>query len=188
MPFRQPQAGWSDLAASGDIQNGGRWRLRVVGARAVAEMRSQEALYRDHATELVRFATVLVGPSDAPDAVSDAIVSLLRDDRLAEAENPRALMFRAVMAKARSMQRTQLRRRERERRVAERLIAYEPDLRPDVVEAVVGLSTQQRACVYLAYWEDLKPDDIAERLGIGTGTVKRYLSRARERLREVIDE
>lgn len=154
----------------------------------MTEIRGQEALYRAHAAELVQFATVLVGPTDAPDAVSDAMLSLLRDGRLTSADNPRALMYRSVMAKGRSIQRAQLRRRARERRVAERLIAYEPDLRPDVLRAVVRLSARQRACVYLAYWEDLGAAEIADCLGIGEGTVKRYLSRARSRLREVVDE
>ncbi|MBU1225790.1 MAG: RNA polymerase sigma factor SigM, partial [Actinobacteria bacterium] len=32
------------------------------------------------------------------------------------------------------------------------------------------------------------PGDVAERLGIGEGTVKRYLARARSRLREVLND
>jgi RNA polymerase sigma factor (sigma-70 family) len=56
------------------------------------------------------------------------------------------------------------------------------------VDAVVRLSPQQRACVYLTYWEDLTPPMIAERLGIGEGTVKQYLARARAKLREVLDD
>lgn len=53
---------------------------------------------------------------------------------------------------------------------------------------MVGLSARQRACVYLAYWEDLGAAEIADCLGIGEGTVKRFLSRARSRLREVSNE
>jgi len=34
-------------------------------------------LYARHAGELVRFATGLVGPSDAPDVVSEAMVRLI---------------------------------------------------------------------------------------------------------------
>ena len=64
----------------------------------------------------------------------------------------------------------------------------EPDTRPDVIQAVIGLSPQQRACVYLTYWEDLAPNAVAELLGIGEGTVKSYLARARARLREILDD
>ncbi len=57
-----------------------------------------------------------------------------------------------------------------------------------MVAAVVGLSQQQRACVYLTYWNDLSPAQAADWLGIGEGSVKRHLARARANLREVLDE
>jgi RNA polymerase sigma factor (sigma-70 family) len=86
------------------------------------------------------------------------------------------------------MQRSAFRRKARERRWAERWVEEQPGFRPDVVEAVLGLSPQQRACIYLTYWADLTPLLIAEQLGIGEGTVKRYLARARAKLREVLNE
>ena len=149
---------------------------------------TETSLYRDHAKELVRFATALVGPFDAHDAVSDGMLSLLRDGRLGEADHPKALMYRAVFAKARSMQRTSFRRRAREQRTAERLASYEPEVHPEVFAAVVQLSARQRACIYLTYWEDLTVGEIAGRLDIGEGTVKRYLARARGQLRRVLHE
>lgn len=54
------------------------------------------------------------------------IAVLFTTSRLTSADNPRALMYRAVMAKGRSLQRSQLRRLERERRVAERLSPTNP--------------------------------------------------------------
>ena len=63
-----------------------------------------------------------------------------------------------------------------------------PNVRPDVLDAVLSLSVRQRACVYLTYWEDLSPSQISERLSLGEGTVKKYLARARAHLREVLDE
>lgn len=97
-------------------------------------------------------------------------------------------MYRAVLAKAKSMQRSGFRRRARERRFAEPMIKEAPQVRHDVLRAVVELSVQQRACVYLTYWEDLIPRQVSDRLGIGEGTAKKYLARARARLREVLDE
>lgn len=152
------------------------------------EIVSGEALYASNRVALTRFATALVGPSDAADVVSDTMVSLLQSGKLAEADNPVALMYRAVLNKARSHHRSVYRRRARERKFAEAVVVHDPELRPDVVDAVVRLSPQQRACVYLTYWEDLAPADVAQRLGIGEGTVKRYLARARAKLREVLDE
>ncbi len=145
-------------------------------------------LFRTHAVELTHFATALVGPGDAQDVVTDAVASLLRSGLLAEAENPRALLYRAVLTRARSTQRSGLRRRARERRAAQRLVEFQPEIHPEVVDAVVQLSPKQRACVYLTYWEDLSVAQVADCLGIGEGTVKGYLSRARSRLKEVLGE
>ena len=46
------------------------------------------------------------------------------------------------------------------------------------------LSRRERAVIYLAYWEDMAVGDIADTLGIGDGAVRRYLARARKKLRE----
>lgn len=159
-----------------------------VDVARMTEVRSAAGLYAAYRSDLVRFATWIAGPDDASDVVSDAMLSLLKGGQLVDAENPYGLMQRAVLSKARSMQRSFFRRRARERRFADRLVVEQPEFRPDVVDAVVGLSAQQRACVYLTYWEDLTPPMVAERLGIGEGTVKQYLARARATLREVLDE
>lgn len=154
----------------------------------MTEVRSAAGLYELHRGELMRFATTIVGPSDAGDVVSDAVESLLKSDRLAQADNPSALMYRAVLAKARSMQRSRFRRRAREQRFRQELITTHPELRPDVIAAVIGLSQQQRACIYLTYWDDLPPAQVAEWLAISEGSVKRHLARARAHLREVLDD
>ncbi len=154
----------------------------------MTEVHSEAGLYQLHQTSLVRFASSLVGPDDAADVVSDAMLSLLKSGRLGEAENSEALMHRAVFAKAKSMQRSVFARRARERRFADRWIEEQPGVRPDVVRAVTRLSAQQAACVYLTYWEDLSPSTVGDRLGIGEGSVKRHLARARAKLREVLDD
>lgn len=156
--------------------------------RVTEQGRSEAELYQAHRTELVRFATALVGASDAADVVSEAVISLLKSGRLVGADSPASLMYRAVSAKAMSLHRSRFRSRARERRFAEPLIAHDPSQKPEVFEAVAALSLQQRACVYLTYWEDLAPEAVAFRLGITVGAVKKYLARARARLREVLDE
>ena len=60
-----------------------------------------------------------------------------------------------------------------------------PDL--DVLEAVAKLSVRQRAAVMLTYWEDLPAGDVAARLGVSVGSVKRHLARARARLKEQLN-
>jgi RNA polymerase sigma factor (sigma-70 family) len=54
----------------------------------------------------------------------------------------------------------------------------------DVLTAVARLSIQQRAAVYLTYWADLPPSEVAGRMGISEGSVKKQLARARRRLGE----
>jgi RNA polymerase sigma-70 factor (ECF subfamily) len=63
-----------------------------------------------------------------------------------------------------------------------------PDVDVDVLAAIDKLSVQQRASVVLTYWEDLPPVEVASRLGISEGSVKRHLARARARLRELLDD
>ncbi|MCU1437027.1 MAG: sigma-70 family polymerase sigma factor [Naasia sp.] len=50
------------------------------------------------------------------------------------------------------------------------------DSRLDLHGELSRLSRRERACVVLRYYEDLPVDDIADRLGLSSGTVKRYLS------------
>lgn len=159
-----------------------------VVVERIAEVRSATGLYSAHRAELGRFAAWVAGPDDAADVVSEAMLSLLKGGQLVDADYPYALMQRAVVAKTRSMQRSMFRRRARERKFADRLVVEQPEVRPDVVDAVVRLSPRQRACIYLTYWEDLTPAMVADRLGIEEGTVKQYLARARAKLREVLNE
>ncbi len=51
-----------------------------------------------------------------------------------------------------------------------------------VLDALNALSPRQRACVVLRYYQDLSVAQVASALGIGQGTVKRYLSEAMTRL------
>jgi RNA polymerase sigma factor (sigma-70 family) len=65
--------------------------------------------------------------------------------------------------------------------------AYEmPNIAPEVSAAVSGLSPQQRAVVFLTYWDDLDVSSVASLLEVSEGTVRKQLSRARDRLRKVL--
>ena len=143
-------------------------------------------LYARHAAELTRFATGLVGPSDAADVVGDAVARLMSSRVWSEASNPRALMFRAVLLEARMFHRARRRRRSRESRAARREAFDMPRIEPEVSAAVAALSPQQRAVVFLTYWDDLDVATVAELLGVGEGTVRKQLGRARKKLREVL--
>ncbi len=143
--------------------------------------------YEKYSDELVRFATGLVGPSDGPDLVATAMVNVVATKSWESIENPRAYLYRTVLNEAKRSHRKTMRRRAGEIRAASHLGAtYLPDIRPEVLDAVAKLSFRQRAVIFLAYWEDLRPVEIARRLEIGESTVHRHLSRAEVRLRRML--
>jgi RNA polymerase sigma-70 factor (ECF subfamily) len=147
-------------------------------------------LYRAHADGLIRYATVLVGPDDAPDVVTDAVLAAFGSPGWRDVEHPRAYLYRAVLNTATSRHRTGARRRQRETVVALRRASAPPTpsgAEIDVHRALATLSAQQRAVVYLTYWEDQTAAQVATTLAVGEGTVRKQLARARAQLREVID-
>ena len=58
------------------------------------------AVYRKHADDLTRFATGLVGPSDAADVVSEAVLSCLSSPSWASVIEKRSYLYRSVYNKA----------------------------------------------------------------------------------------
>jgi len=149
---------------------------------------TDEEIYRKYSDDLVKFATGLVGPFDAPDVVTDACLRVFGGRTWPTVTNHRAYLYRSVLNQARSHHRSTLRRRIREMRsaVPDEALSAETDL--DVLEAIDKLSVQQRASVILTYWEDLTPEQSAARLGISEGSVRRHLARARSRLKELLDD
>lgn len=150
-----------------------------------AESAVAEHLWRDHGPELLRFATMLVGPSDAADVVAAAFERVTRVAR--QLDNPRAYLWRAVNNVAIDQGRRARRRQQRELRVAAANIQRPVESRPDVRQAIARLSVQQRAVVYFTYWHDLDSPAVAELLGIAPATVRRHLVRARDALRKDLE-
>ena len=149
---------------------------------------TDEEIYRKYADDLVRFATGLVGPFDASDVVTDACLRTFGSPRWRDVTHRRAYLYRSVLNQARSQHRSTLRRRVREQRAAVDHATAPVEVDVDVLAAVDKLSVQQRASVVLTYWEDLTPNEVALRLGVSEGSVKRHLARARSKLKELLDE
>ncbi len=144
----------------------------------------EETLWRLHATDLVRYATLLVGPLDAPDLVSGAFMRVVRSGRTMA--QPRAYLMRAVTNAAASQHRSQRRRQVRDLHAVLPIAAAEHESHLDIRRAVATLSVQQRAVVYFTFWEDLDSTQIGDVLGITPATVRRHLARARFHLRKVL--
>jgi RNA polymerase sigma factor (sigma-70 family) len=145
---------------------------------------SDAEIYRKHADELMRFATGLVGPSDAADVVSGAVLSCITSRSWPEVRDHRAYLFRGVLNEARQVYRSTSRRRAREERTAPSELIEDVPERTDVLSAVSKLSLRQRAVIVLTYWADLDPAATGVVLGISDGAVRRHLARARAHLRE----
>ena len=145
-----------------------------------------EALWREHADELLRFATVLVGPSDANDIVADAFIRCVPALANTAVDNQRAYLFRAVGNRAHDLRRTRQRRWSRDLAAILPTASESSDLLLDVRRAVAALSVAQRAVVYLIYWEDRTEADAAEFLQVSPGTIRRHLTRARNHLRKAL--
>lgn len=108
--------------------------------------RSDEAVYAAHATEMVRFATGLVGPADAPDVAADAFVRVSASPVWRDARDRRTLWFKATAFEARSFMRSARRRRALERKVVLAPSSGGDTSEPEanVVKALDRLSTKQR--------------------------------------------
>ena len=145
-----------------------------------------DQLWRKHAADLMRFATVLVGPGDAHDI---AVEAFLRASTIATGDtvaNPRAYLMRAVANHANDLRRSRERRWRRDLNAVGPSSTASPDTFLDVRRAVGSLSLAQRTVVYFVYWEDLSERDIAALLQVAPGTVRRHLVRARIHLRKAL--
>lgn len=143
-------------------------------------------LYARHGAELVRFASVLVGPSGADDLVADAVARVFAHPSWPGVANRRAYLFWAVLNAAREHERSAGRRRRREQLAAPREAVDAPVVRPEVLAAMRSLDPRQRAIVFFTYWQDRTTAEIADELGITTRTVQRELTDARRHLEELL--
>ncbi len=157
-----------------------------VGPETEIDHSSLDDVWRTCGPAVLRFATVLVGPDDAHDVMSNTFLRITRTRGWTGIELPQSYWFRSVQSEA------QNHHRKRKRRWRRDLTAVPPtrsvDHRRDVdlIDQLAKLSIQQRSVVYLAYWEDMTESAIADSLGVSTGTVHRTLTRARSQLRKAL--
>ncbi|HIZ34685.1 MAG TPA: sigma-70 family RNA polymerase sigma factor [Candidatus Ruania gallistercoris] len=146
-------------------------------------------LVRARGATLTRYATLLCGnASDGEDLVQEAVTKVFtRFRRSQSAEGPEyaeAYVRRAIM----TLYLDSYRRSKRWRAVQH---LFEPGEarhdesagnRVDVARALTTLPPRQRACVVLRFYADLTIEQTGDELGLATGTVKRYLHEANQRL------
>ena len=149
-------------------------------------------LVRHRGPALVRYATLLTGERRAAeDLVQDALVRCfsqgrpLRETAAAEAYVRRAVLTIFLDGRRRADRWSGVRHLLAR---SEHTDGPEPTApaRLDVAAAVATLRPRLRACVVLRFYDDLTVPEIARRLGLADGTVKRYLSDATAELEAIL--
>ena len=128
--------------------------------------------------------------ADAEDAVQEAFVTAIRKSKeLRRVSNPEAWIRTVALNRLRAGWRHSAVVKRYQARLPAPQAAVE--IGPEhvaIVTALADLPADQRQVVVLHYLADLRTSDIAAELGVPEGTVKSRLSRARERLVELLGE
>lgn len=155
-----------------------------------------EVLARERGRALFGYALLLSGdPRTAEDLVQDAFVRVFARMRTgfapdaAEAYVRRAILTIHLDALRRHRRWGGLRhlvQHDEAARDETRDPALAASARLDVRAALDRLSAQERVAVVLRHVEDLTVPEVAARMGLATGTVKRYLSSATHKLEALL--
>lgn len=143
-----------------------------------------EALVREQEQRLYRAALSILGSAqEAEDAVQDAFLTFW-EKAPADLRDPGAWLMRVLVNRCRSHLRASWRRETLP--LGEDLPAPQPEER-ELLEQLYALPPMDRAALHLFYYEGFSTQEIARILKCRPGTVRSRLSRARERLRELLD-
>ena len=143
-----------------------------------------EALVTENENRLYRAALAILGdPQEAEDAVQDAFVRYL-ERAPGEVERPGAWLMRVLVNGCKSRL-----------RLAWRRVGPLPDSLPtpgpeerQELEELYALPPEDRAVIHLFYYEGYSTEEIAALTGRRPGTVRTRLSRARDKLRKLLEE
>lgn len=164
------------------------------GVRADERATAFRQLATRQLTDSYRLASAILGdPTEARDAVHDAFVTAWRKwDSLRDHQRFEAWFGRIVVNTCRDRLRRGSRLITDDGALAESLPAADPITpvheRMRIEAGLARLKADDQVVLALRYYRDLKVDDIAELLGIPSGTVMSRLHNAQRRLRSVLDE
>jgi RNA polymerase sigma-70 factor (ECF subfamily) len=156
-----------------------------------------EQVMRERSPRLLAYAVLMTGSdAEAEDVLQDALVRTFSKGRSFDNVNlAEAYVRRAIP----SVFIDRLRTRKAAERAHERDVTLHGDgliadgeheateSALDVRAALAELPPRERACIVLRFYDDLTIPQIAERLGLAQGTVKRYLADASARLATLLD-
>jgi RNA polymerase sigma-70 factor (ECF subfamily) len=162
-------------------------------------MADWEAVVRQHVGLVQRTVYRLVGnTADAWDCVQDTFLEAVKLDRREPVRNWSAMLRHLATAKALDLLRRRSRQRTRCNAEADPAEAVSREPSPtahaeahelaDRLRAAVGQLPPRQAEVFcLTCFEKLNSEEVAERLGINPTAARMLLSRARERLRRLLE-
>ena len=143
-----------------------------------------ETLVIQNENRLYRAALAILGdPQEAEDAVQDAFIRFL-ERAPKPLETPDAWLMRVLMNGCKSRLRLAWRR---VGPLPETLAVPGPEERVEL-EELFSLPPEDRAVIHLHYYEGWSTDEIARMLGQRPGTVRSRLSRARGKLRKLLEK
>jgi RNA polymerase sigma factor (sigma-70 family) len=148
-------------------------------------------LFHTHAARLVRLAALL-GDPDPEDVVQEAFCRVYgARGRLRDGEDGNVVgyLHTAVVNQVRDRHRRSETVRGRQHLVLVDAIAPvgEPESRTVVISALARLPQRKREALVLRYWLDLPLGEIAQTMGVRTGTVKALISRGLDALAEDLE-
>jgi RNA polymerase sigma-70 factor (ECF subfamily) len=167
--------------------------MGATAVRASSGVLDLDALFRAHATPLLRLAIVLSGDRGlAEELVQEAFVRLHRAPAPPAPGAELAYLRRTVINLSHSHHRHLRVVRAAPNDAVDEVAAAEHDaVRRDgqrrVVAAVRALPARQRDCVVLRYYADLSDTEIAAALDLRVGSVKTHLHRARKALATTLE-
>ena len=171
-----------------------------AGRAAARNAALLEEAFARHQAELLGTLYYLVGNlEDARDALQEAFVKCWRNqDKLPEIQNLKAWIFRIALNTGRDIRETAWRRKRQALPEDEGMVASRHAGPMEIVEhderlarlrkALSDLRPEEQEVFLLRQNGELTYEEIAEELGVPTGTVKTRMRLALARLREVLAE
>jgi RNA polymerase sigma-70 factor (sigma-E family) len=165
----------------------------TIGVLADADLTAFARVFEGQRRSALRLAFAMTGDADlAEDVVAEAFARTFRRWRLGAVQDADSYVRRAVVNEVRTTwRRLEVRRRHAAR---ERYVEGSPSIGIDRIadadllqRALATLPVRVRAVVVLRIVEDLSEQQTAAALGCSVGTVKGYLSRGLDRLRDALE-
>ena len=158
-----------------------------------AERLSAEELVSRYAKTVYRIALSRLGnPADAEDITQEVLIKYINADKTFEDEDHRRKwIIRVAVNAVNSFAKSAWKRHTTELEEAKNIPCdptQDNDEAEDIRRAIAGLPEKYRVPIHLFYYEDLSVRDIAAAMSVSEGTVKSLLSRARAKLKEILEE